>query len=536
MTRITFAIGASAVLAVAASATAQTSVRTGPSSSATPYVRPSTGSPVRDIVSIFTVGDSIGGYQMVGIPDGLGAFNNSDGTFTLTMNHELTAVAGAQQHSFQPSGFAGGAFVSKWTITPGTFAVTAGSEAMSSVVTTTNGTGGTLYNFTRFCSADLAAQSAYYNAATGKGTQDHLFVQGEENGVPGRMMALVVETGVSYQLPAFDPLQGGWETGVARPYASDTTLVMGNSDAGSNRVFMYVGTKQTNGTAVEKAGLIGGTGYGVQVQVNGSNVASESDLYCFASSGSAVYSANFTFATGGTAAGTSFQRPEDGAWDPANPRDYYFVTTASMTTRSRLFRMRFSDVNNPLAGGTIEALLDGTEGQKMMDNLCVYNTPAGGTMVIMQEDPGNNAHNAKTHLYNVATDTRTTILDSDPARFGNGTSAATAPFNQDEENSGVIDARDQLGLGWFVAVMQAHYTLANPIVEGGQLYAFYCPTCVGLCDADLATPYNLIGGEDLANILAHWGEAYGAADLNRDGICNGVDLGSLLNGWGNCAP
>ena len=47
MTRITFVIGASAVLAVAASATAQTSVRTGPNSSATPYVRPVTGSPVR---------------------------------------------------------------------------------------------------------------------------------------------------------------------------------------------------------------------------------------------------------------------------------------------------------------------------------------------------------------------------------------------------------------------------------------------------------------------------------------------------------
>jgi hypothetical protein len=35
---------------------------------------------------------------------------------------------------------------------------------------------------------------------------------------------------------------------------------------------------------------------------------------------------------------------------------------------------------------------------------------------------------------------------------------------------------------------------------------------------------------------SHWGEAYGAADLNRDGNCDGVDLGALLNGWGNCAP
>ncbi len=535
MTRITLAIGASAVLAVAASATAQTSVRTGPNSSATPYVRPTTGSPVRDIVSILTVGDSVGGYQMIGIPDGMGAFTNIDGTFTLTMTHELGATVGGQQHAHQPTGFAGGAFASKWTIAPGTFAVSSGADVMTSVVTSTNGTGGTLYNFARFCSADLAAESAYFNAATGKGTQDHLFMSGEEAGTPGRMMAMDVETGVAYQLPAFDPVAGSWETGVARPYASDTTLVVATSDGGANRVFVYLGTKQDTGTPAEKAGLIGGTAYGIQVQVNGANVAAETTANCFGST-SPVYSGTFTFTAAGTAAGTSFLRPEDGAWDPANPSDFYFVNTASMTTNSRLMRLRFSDVNNPLAGGAIEALLIGNEGQKMMDNMCVSNTPAGATMVILQEDPGNNLHNAKTHLYNVATDTLTTILMSDPARFGNGTTAATAPFSQDEENSGVIDARDQLGLGWFIGNMQSHYSLAEPLVEGGQLYAFYCPECVGVCDADLATPYNVIGGEDLAFILGQWGQAYGAADLNRDGNCDGVDLGALLNGWGNCAP
>ena len=535
MTRITFVIGASAVLAVAASATAQTSVRTGPNSSATPYVRPTTGSPVRDIVSILTVGDAIGGYQMVGIPDGMGAFTNNDGTFTLTMTHELGATVGGQQHAHQPTGFAGGAFVSKWTIAPGTFAVSSGADAITSAATSTNGTGGSLYNFARFCSADLAAESAYFNAATGKGTLDHIFMSGEEAGTPGRMIGIDVETGVGYQLPAFDVLQGSWETGVARPYASDTTCVVGTSDGGANRVFVYLGTKQDTGTPVEKAGLIGGTGYGIQVQVNGANVAAETTANCFGST-TPVYSGTFTLAAGGTAAGTSFLRPEDGAWDPANPSDFYFVDTASMTTNSRLMRLRFSDVNNPLAGGTIEALLIGNEGQKMMDNMCVFNTPAGATMVILQEDPGNNVHNAKTHLYNVATDTLTTILMSDPARFGNGPTAATAPFSQDEENSGVIDARDQLGLGWFIGNMQSHYSLAAPLVEGGQLYAFYCPECVGICDADLATPYNTIGGEDLASVLTHWGEAYGPADIDRDGITNGFDLASLLNDWGKCAP
>ena len=61
--------------------------------------------------SILTVGDSAAGYRMVGIPDGLGAFDNGDGTFTVLMNHELGATAGAvRDHG------AKGAFVSKWTI------------------------------------------------------------------------------------------------------------------------------------------------------------------------------------------------------------------------------------------------------------------------------------------------------------------------------------------------------------------------------------------------------------------------------------
>src|SRR5689334_21016787 len=48
---------------------------------------------------------------MVGIPDGLGAFDNLDGTFTLVMNHELGSTLGANRaHG------AKGAFVSKWVI------------------------------------------------------------------------------------------------------------------------------------------------------------------------------------------------------------------------------------------------------------------------------------------------------------------------------------------------------------------------------------------------------------------------------------
>ena len=66
---------------------------TGPSSSATPYLV--AGASGVGIASLITVGDTVNNkpdgtpYRMVGLPDGLGAFDNDDGTFTVLMNHEL---------------------------------------------------------------------------------------------------------------------------------------------------------------------------------------------------------------------------------------------------------------------------------------------------------------------------------------------------------------------------------------------------------------------------------------------------------------
>ena len=39
-------------------------------------------------------GSGLGGYKMVGIPDGLGAFDNGNGTFTVLMNHEFGSNPG----------------------------------------------------------------------------------------------------------------------------------------------------------------------------------------------------------------------------------------------------------------------------------------------------------------------------------------------------------------------------------------------------------------------------------------------------------
>jgi hypothetical protein len=65
----------------------------GPSTTTAPYLL--ADEPNVTIISIATVGDVIGTksdgtpYRFVGIPDGLGAYDNGDGTISVLINHEL---------------------------------------------------------------------------------------------------------------------------------------------------------------------------------------------------------------------------------------------------------------------------------------------------------------------------------------------------------------------------------------------------------------------------------------------------------------
>ena len=91
-------------LALAAMANAQ--LVTGPSSSQTSFLTNSL--PDVKITSILSVGDVVNGYRMVGLPDGSGAFDNGDGTFTFVLNHEIGDASGVvRAHGSK------GAFVSK---------------------------------------------------------------------------------------------------------------------------------------------------------------------------------------------------------------------------------------------------------------------------------------------------------------------------------------------------------------------------------------------------------------------------------------
>jgi len=166
-----------------------------------------------------------------------------------------------------------------------------------------------------------------------------------------------------------------------------------------------------------RAGLTNGSFYGLKVSVADQPVAEESNEFGLGTATSGfVGSGRFSLhnfgdvssmdalaiETASIAAGvTRFQRPEDGAWDPRNRNrdDFYFVTTASLTLNCRLWRLRFDDIEDPERGGTIEILLRGDEGHKMLDNVTIDRLGR----ILMDEDPGNSARISKVWLYAIET-------------------------------------------------------------------------------------------------------------------------------------
>jgi Alkaline phosphatase PhoX len=505
---------------------------TGPSSSQSPYIVRSQPGVVTK--AIMTVGDSVNlkpdgmsPYRMVGLADGLGAFDNHDGTFTLLMNHEIDNNLGATRAHGR-----NGAFVSRWIINTSDLSVVSVRDFISnttSVFLSNNvPASGTVHSgflpgnttaMARLCSADLGAPTAHRwtDPATGLnyGTDALIFQSGEETGgtrlTPegpearidfGRQFAFIAtddsniagnQANTAYELPHAGLFQ--WENNLVNPLSQRKTIVMGMDDSTPGQVYVWVGDKQTTGNVVERAGLTrkspsdnlyvikvngltpdatGATNEDRAVPLNGTfSLENEGDV-------SGLTGAGLETLTDSKGA-TQFLRPEDGQWDPSNPEDFYFVTTdrydqvkdgvGAQVGRSRLYRLRFRDISRPELGGTIEAMLDGTEAGNMFDNMTINRRGH----VLLQEDVGAQEHPGKIWQYDIATGVLTEVARHDPERFGDIGVPATSPFNQDEESSGIIDVSSILGEGWYLLDVQAHYPLGGELVEGGQLLALHIP-------------------------------------------------------------
>lgn len=514
----------------------------GPSTTTEPYLLPTT--PRARTVSLLTVGDAVGGYKMAGIPDGVGAWSaGSQDRFNLVLNHELGKSVGVTRSHGSTGAFVSRWLVKGTT---GAFLTGRDHMKAPTSLFTWNGSSfvaGTSA-IDRLCSADLAAPGAYYRPASGPygyGTQARIFLSGEETAPPsaadhGRVFAHIVsgpEMNRSYELPRLGRI--AWENALASPYPQTKTIVAMMDDAGRetnvttanvcrtqgqtgcteapSELYMYIGTKRQQ-TAfdtpasvreIDRAGLNNGSVYGVRVVVGGTVVPGENKDFVFGSSAPAVTSGRFELVNLGDVSGktgvqlqddainqqvTQFIRVEDGAWDPrpSKANDFYFVTTGRLSSDpavyrpSRLWRLRFDDIKNPEAGGTIEMLLssvfyanaattpDADPSFQMFDNMGMD----GGGRIVLQEDAGNTPRLGRVYAYGVDTGKLELVARHNP-KFFMGDAATNPNFlTADEESSGVVDAKDVIGPGWFLLTTQAHKANADPeLVEGGQIQALF---------------------------------------------------------------
>jgi hypothetical protein len=477
----------------------------GPSSSADSYLK--AVAPGVEFTSILTVGDAAdNGFRMVGLPDGLGVYDNEeDDTFTVLMNHELGNDKGVTRvHGGK------GAFVSEWVIDKKTLTVVHGGDLIKQVfgwdaATQSSSLTPGVFNFGRFCSADLPRRSAFYNAKSHLGSKARIFLNGEEGGSTGYALAHVAsghDKGNSYVLGKFNRATngssstdvGGWENLLANPHSGNKTVVVGNNDGGTGimkySVAVYVGSKTKTGSEVDKAGLTNGVTKFVNVTGFAKELNDNVNRTTGITSGTAFTLSDST--------STEFSRPEDGAW--ADARTFYFVTTDQIDKTdltggtqkggTRLWKLNF---NNDYTGGTIDVVIDsatlpggvGADKPSMFDNITVN---ADGTL-ILQEDVGNNEHNGKIWQYAPQDGSLTLLAKFDSALFGditNGTFSA-GTHTRDEETSGVIDITKLLDRDddkrYNLLVAQDHASAATlqelgaisnvataaELVEGGQL-------------------------------------------------------------------
>ncbi len=480
-----------------------------------------------ELATLATSGDKFGNYVLPGIPDGTGAFQTGS-TLNILMNTEQ-GYNTTSASLVRANGTSYGSTVSRLTMDIGTRKITSVSDFIKKVTYFDYATGtwgsvpgaptgalkadayGTPLHtnyIARFCSASLspAGRLAFKSGTKTYGIKDAVFLNGEETGDEGRAFA-TSGSGDMVQIPKLG--LGAFETFNVVPTGSLTTAVIGNEDgsATESQLTMYVGKKTATGAWYNKAGLTNGKNYVMKI----GSLASEADFRAYVGKGkeSDVSFVETSTSINGVAQnqdkqlkGTALSRVEDGAFDPNNPRDYYFVTTESNKNAKAtasdpatptvkrdggaLWRLRFNDVKNPLKGASLTMLLDGSEAPYLNkpDNIEVD----GYGNILIQEDPGNSVLRTRMFAYRIA-DAKFAILSQFKAQYFEP--GAAQFITQDEESSGVLNVTNFLKKSktdtnkYYIFVAQVHSTIAAArpdvtsaegiaalatAVEGGQVY------------------------------------------------------------------
>ena len=323
--------------------------------------------------------------------------------------------------------------------------------------------------FNRLCSAFLAGPPV--------GLTTWAFMTGEEtnanntlDGVAGGQSFAVIN-GTAHALPRLGRFAK--ENQIVLRETGIKTVIVALDDSGPSQIYVYVGQKTHLPLGpLSRNGLDNGSLYVLKV----AELASENDLVKGESAPFDLIEVDWSQdepalrAEAAAVGALNFVRIEDGCQDLNDEDVFYFCTTGGPgtgNTNGRLIKLDFNNVRNPKNGGTIEVLLDGSEGMVSPDNMDIN---SHGQLLI-QEDPTYTlvGRDSSVWLYNVndAGLSRVVEVDTEVAQ------SLDPPYTLGRwETSGVIDASGILGEGWWLLDVQAAFNLADPeLVRGGQILA-----------------------------------------------------------------
>ena len=207
------------------------------------------GGPQLQISSLITNGEFTNGlnpgdsvFAPVGIFDGMGAYDNGNGTYSLLVNAEIGPGKG---YGFSVEGLnpvVDGARISKFIIDKDSdddasngfqSKLLAGGLAYDEVISPVAGFATGAMN--RFCSANLIQAGAF----NGRGFADTIFLMGEESAPGNRFFALDPNGGKLYHVPAFG--FGGWESATAVDTGNANTVAVMLFDDANAPLYLWVG-------------------------------------------------------------------------------------------------------------------------------------------------------------------------------------------------------------------------------------------------------------------------------------------------------
>lgn len=408
-----------------------------------------------EIVPLLTSGETIGDYQMAGVPDGLGATKVGD-DLILFMNHELTP----EEHENLSY-----ARVSRLALDSATGMVKSGAYVL-------DGTEG----YERLCSASLAGPEV--------GFTKPVFLTGEEStsGKKGGLsLAIDAASGKVTELPWLGHL--AHENQVVVPgFSGKTVVITTDDDSRGSELYMYV--------ADSPEGMLAGDGqlhvFTAGKAANTGDIAKGAEL-----TGSFVAidqkdntDAKALQAAADKAGAFRFVRLEDVTYDRKATTTIYFADTGDdhapnldasgkpFTKNGRIYTMTL-DAADPTKVTGFKVLLDGDNGDDLRnpDNL-----DADEQTLLIQEDL--NGYNRQE-----SSDATGRILAYDLA---GGTLAPIAKIDQSDgdglvdagdkagswESSGILNVAALFGPGAWLTVVQAHTLQVDQFGnkdEGGQL-------------------------------------------------------------------